>query len=126
MFYRCDSTKKLQSELKNLKSLISDPVIFKKMYRYAFDFCRVCGKPKWSHICCTSFPIKILNMWWFILYFMYLNYYRQRFETRLIYNLLYLSLYLNACSWQLEIDVDKKKLSIRPRRERFARMGYLS
>ena len=39
--FRCDSTKKLQSKLKSLKSLINDPVIFKKMYRYAFDFCRV-------------------------------------------------------------------------------------
>ncbi|CAB3979493.1 Hypothetical predicted protein [Paramuricea clavata] len=37
---QCDSTKKLQSKLKSLKSLINDPVVFKKMYRYAFDFCR--------------------------------------------------------------------------------------
>ncbi|XP_028397845.1 DCN1-like protein 4 [Dendronephthya gigantea] len=37
---QCDSTKKLQSKLKSLKNLINDPIMFKKMYRYAFDFCR--------------------------------------------------------------------------------------
>lgn len=36
----CDSTKKLQSKLKFLKNLINDPAIFKKMYRFSFDFCR--------------------------------------------------------------------------------------
>lgn len=41
-YYRCDSTKKLQSKLKSLKNLIDDPAVFKKMYRFAFDFCRVC------------------------------------------------------------------------------------
>ncbi|XP_046852458.1 DCN1-like protein 4 isoform X3 [Xenia sp. Carnegie-2017] len=37
---QCDSTKKLQSKIKSLKNLITDPVMFKKMYRFTFDLCR--------------------------------------------------------------------------------------
>ncbi|XP_068701470.1 DCN1-like protein 4 isoform X4 [Montipora capricornis] len=36
----CDSTPKLKARLSGLKSLTSDSVTFKKIYRYAFDFCR--------------------------------------------------------------------------------------
>lgn len=39
--YRCDSTAKLKAQLNGLKSLTSDSTTFKKIYRYAFDFCRV-------------------------------------------------------------------------------------
>ena len=37
----CDSTAKLKARLNGLKSLTSDGATFKKIYRYAFDFCRV-------------------------------------------------------------------------------------
>lgn len=36
----CDSTAKLKARLSGLKSLTSDSATFKKIYRYAFDFCR--------------------------------------------------------------------------------------
>jgi len=36
----CDSTAKLKARLNGLKSLTSDSTTFKKIYRYAFDFCR--------------------------------------------------------------------------------------
>jgi len=36
----CDSTAKLKAQLNGLKSLTSDSTTFKKIYRYAFDFCR--------------------------------------------------------------------------------------
>ena len=39
--FRCDSTAKLKAQLNGLKSLTSDSTTFKKIYRYAFDFCRV-------------------------------------------------------------------------------------
>ena len=38
---RCDSTAKLKAQLNGLKSLTRDSATFKKIYRYAFDFCRV-------------------------------------------------------------------------------------
>lgn len=36
----CDSTAKLKAQLNGLKSLTRDSATFKKIYRYAFDFCR--------------------------------------------------------------------------------------
>lgn len=39
--YRCDSIEKVQHKLDYLKSLLDDPVQFKNIYRFAFDFARV-------------------------------------------------------------------------------------
>ena len=39
---RCDNLMKLQSRLDYLRSLLNDPTSFKNIYRYAFDFARVC------------------------------------------------------------------------------------
>jgi len=38
---RCDSIKKLQSKLDTLRMSFNDPLIFKSIYRYAYDFARV-------------------------------------------------------------------------------------
>lgn len=41
---RCDCISKLQGRLDYLRSILDDPVHFKNIYRYAFDFARViCG-----------------------------------------------------------------------------------
>lgn len=37
----CDCTERLQGKLDYMRSLLNDPVIFKNIYRYAFDFARV-------------------------------------------------------------------------------------
>ncbi|KAL3878518.1 hypothetical protein ACJMK2_030858 [Sinanodonta woodiana] len=37
---QCDCTKKVQSKLDYLKALLDDPIHFKNIYRYAFDFAR--------------------------------------------------------------------------------------
>ena len=39
--YRCDSLMKLKSKLDTLRGYLKDTSNFKKIYRYAFDFCRV-------------------------------------------------------------------------------------
>lgn len=36
----CDSSKKLRSKLDHLRSLLNDQVLFKNIYRYAYDFAR--------------------------------------------------------------------------------------
>ncbi|KAK3730897.1 hypothetical protein QZH41_012609, partial [Actinostola sp. cb2023] len=36
----CDSTAKLQARLGSLSTILRDNPTFKKVYRYAFDFCR--------------------------------------------------------------------------------------
>lgn len=38
---RCDSTERIQSKLDYLRSELNDSVVFKNIYRYAFDFARV-------------------------------------------------------------------------------------
>ena len=38
---RCDSTEKLKSKLDDLRSLLSDPVAFKNIFRFAYDFAKV-------------------------------------------------------------------------------------
>ncbi len=38
---RCDCTERLQSKLDYLRSELNDSVVFKNIYRYAFDFARV-------------------------------------------------------------------------------------
>lgn len=40
-YFRCDNVYKLQQKLDYLKALLDDPVHFKNIYRYAFDFARV-------------------------------------------------------------------------------------
>uniref|UniRef100_A0A2S2QV31 Defective in cullin neddylation protein n=1 Tax=Sipha flava TaxID=143950 RepID=A0A2S2QV31_9HEMI len=37
---QCDSVKKLQNKLDSLRLCINDPLIFKSIYRYAYDFAR--------------------------------------------------------------------------------------
>lgn len=37
---QCDSSEKLQGKFEYLRSLLNDPVSFKQIYRYAFDFAR--------------------------------------------------------------------------------------
>lgn len=44
LFYRCDSLLKLKSKLETLRGYLKDSSNFKKIYRYAFDFCRVRNK----------------------------------------------------------------------------------
>lgn len=39
---QCDSVEKLQSKLDTLKNYLNDPNTFKGIYRYAYDFARVC------------------------------------------------------------------------------------
>lgn len=39
--FRCDSTSKLKEKLEYVRALLKDATTFKKIYRYAFDFCRV-------------------------------------------------------------------------------------
>jgi hypothetical protein len=39
--YRADCTNKVQQKLEYLRNLLEDPVQFKNIYRYAFDFARV-------------------------------------------------------------------------------------
>ena len=39
--FRCDSVARLQGKLEYLRSLLNDTVIFKSIYRYAFDFAKV-------------------------------------------------------------------------------------
>lgn len=41
MLYRCDSTEKVKSKLDDLRGLLSDPVAFKNIFRFAYDFARV-------------------------------------------------------------------------------------
>lgn len=41
VFSRCDSISKLQGRLEYLRSMLDDPVHFKNIYRYAYDFARV-------------------------------------------------------------------------------------
>jgi len=38
---RCDSVKKLKSKLDSLRLNFNDPLAFKSIYRYAYDFARV-------------------------------------------------------------------------------------
>jgi len=38
---RCDSDKKLQGKLESLRMYFNDPLAFKSIYRYAYDFARV-------------------------------------------------------------------------------------
>lgn len=40
-YFRCDSVKKLQNKLDILRLHFNDPLIFKSIYRYAYDFARV-------------------------------------------------------------------------------------
>ncbi len=37
----CDCTERLQGKLDYMRSQLNDPVLFKNIYRYAFDFARV-------------------------------------------------------------------------------------
>jgi len=41
LHYRCDSTEKLKCKLDDLRGLLSDPVAFKNIFRYAYDFAKV-------------------------------------------------------------------------------------
>lgn len=38
---QCDSVVKLQNKLDYLRGLLNDPLIFKAIYRYSYDFARV-------------------------------------------------------------------------------------
>lgn len=38
---QCDNISKLQNKLEHLRSLLNDPVMFKAIYRYSYDFARV-------------------------------------------------------------------------------------
>jgi len=42
-YFRCDSIDKLRQKLDYLRNILEDPVQFKNIYRYAFDFARVSG-----------------------------------------------------------------------------------
>ena len=39
--YRCDSIEKIRGKIDHLRSFLNDPVAFKNIYRYAYDFARV-------------------------------------------------------------------------------------
>lgn len=39
--YRCDSTEQLKCKLDDLRALLSDPVAFKNIFRFAYDFAKV-------------------------------------------------------------------------------------
>lgn len=41
LIFRCDTVKKLQNKLDTLRMSFNDPLIFKSIYRYAYDFARV-------------------------------------------------------------------------------------
>ena len=47
--YRCDSTDKLKSKLDDLRCLLSDPVAFKNIFRFAYDFAKVSCKKVMLH-----------------------------------------------------------------------------
>ena len=38
----CDSINKVQHKLETLRNILNDPHTFKGIYRYAYDFARVC------------------------------------------------------------------------------------
>jgi len=38
---RCDSTEKLKCKMDDLRGLFSDPVAFKNIFRFAYDFAKV-------------------------------------------------------------------------------------
>lgn len=40
-FFRCDSIEKIRGKIDYLRNLLNDPVTFKNIYRYAYDFARV-------------------------------------------------------------------------------------
>lgn len=46
---QCDSPAKIQSKLDYLKSILNDPNVFKNVYRYAYDFARVCNQCELFH-----------------------------------------------------------------------------
>ena len=39
--FRCDSIEKLKCQLDYLRSLLSDPVAFKNIFRFAYEFAKV-------------------------------------------------------------------------------------
>ena len=60
LFYRCESISKIRRKLDHLRSLLDDPVIFKNMYRYAYDFARVRSKHVKCLLSLLPFPLFLI------------------------------------------------------------------